>query len=116
MHEGQRWNKSGNEEENYSSRPDPRLYGYNVHFNILYDMGANLTLYYATDITQHIGDTKEELYERLLDQEQVKDNRYEQIMRQRLDNKIELLVDGKYRYRSVTKVSILGWDPNEIQF
>ena len=47
MPRGGRWIRSENEEENTGPRPDGRKYGYNVHFNILYDRGADPELRYV---------------------------------------------------------------------
>lgn len=37
-------------------------------------------------------------------------------LRERMESKIIRMEDGKYCFRQVTKVSILGWDPNELHF
>lgn len=47
---GGRWLRSSTDEAlNASPRPDGRKYGFNVHFNILYDHGANPTVSYVSD-------------------------------------------------------------------
>lgn len=105
-----RWIRSDKEENNFGPRPDGRLYGYNVHFNLLYDMGANPTLRYVTDTTEYIRDSREELYAAVTN-----GRTPEPELAELLDSRITQLEDGRLRYRMVSKISILGWDPGELQ-
>lgn len=91
------WNVAPLQQEDYHSNPgmlsDPkinpnrtynepngRMFGFNVHFNLLYDAGANPEVQYDTQIVQLEDPTK-----------------------------------GGCLLRHVQRVSILGWNPQEIQ-
>lgn len=104
-----KWICSENEEEKCGRRPEARLYGYNVHFNLLYDMGANPTIQYATDKTEYIADSREKLYDMALNGKTPSPE-----MLPMLDRSISQLEDGRFRYCRISKISILGWDPNEL--
>lgn len=52
---------------NTTPRPCARKYGFNVHFNLLYDHGANPTIQYVIDERRVTAPTKDALLEKLMD-------------------------------------------------
>lgn len=105
------WIKNANEKEKSdpSERPDGRLYGLNIHFNILYDLGVNPTVNYVEHIFEKRAETADEIINEfypMLPNE----------LRPLIERKIQRLDDGWYYYKFKSKSSILGWDPNEIDY
>lgn len=58
---GGRWLRSSNEARNTAPRPDGRKYGLNIHFNLLYEAGANPEIRYVTDVKRLTAPTREGL-------------------------------------------------------
>ncbi len=105
------WIKNAKEKGTASpaERPDGRLYGLNIHFNILYDLGVNPTINYVEHIFEKEADTMDEIIDEfypMLPKE----------LRPMIEKKIEKLDSGRYHYLFKTKSSILGWDPSEIDY
>ncbi|MCJ7835767.1 methyltransferase domain-containing protein [Cuneatibacter sp. NSJ-177] len=105
-----RWLKSEREEENWDERPDGRLYGINLHFNLLYELGAHPEIQYVSDSEILRGETWEKLalacFPGRTDEaalEYVKRNAVRQ-------------EDGCYLLERTRSISVMGWDPNEIRF
>lgn len=88
-------------------RPDARLYGFNIHFNILYDHGANPTVNYARHVYEKRADTVQEILDAFFPM-------LPDALRPMIEAKIDRLPDGQYHYRAESCAVVLGWDPNEL--
>ena len=109
------WIKSASEGEgklNYSSRPDGRLYGVNVHFNLLYDMGADPELKYVTDVMRIERTDLEELYRERLRGRPFSEEEFA-YWKQRMAGRLERS-EGGWTYTEIQKMSVLSWDPREV--
>lgn len=106
-----RWIKSDNPEENTGPRPDGRKYGYNVHFNLLYDWGADPEIRIVKDILEFRGSSREELYRRLARGRDLSPD-----LIRMFEPSVTEQPDGSYLYRRVGRIAVLGWDPNQIHF
>lgn len=105
------WIKNAKEADSASpsERPDGRLYGLNIHFNILYDLGANPTINYVEHIFEKEADTPDEIINEffpMLPKE----------LKPMIEKKIRRLDNGRYYYYFKSRSSILGWDPNELDY
>ena len=105
-----RFIKSEDRENNIGVRPNGRLYGFNVHFNLLYDMGANPTVNYVENVTEITAGTEEELINRILSGRGPFHEDEERI-RAKIFRHGDVCV-----YRRVSRISVLGWDPGEIRY
>ena len=90
-----------------------RALGFNVPFNILYDLGVNPTLSYVEGGWEYEGETREEIYNYLSDFALVTRGK-EDVFRNNVDKRIVKLENGRMRYVTKTQMSVLGWDPNEL--
>ena len=93
------------------NEPNGRLFGYNVHFNILYDLGANPTLEFVTQERTVIRERRDEVLDALFGGQA---DKLPGPFRERMEANIVRQADGSFCFRQVTKMSILGWDPNEL--
>ncbi|GAA2184264.1 hypothetical protein GCM10009785_31450 [Brooklawnia cerclae] len=92
----------------------PRVFGLNVAFNVLYDLGANPTVTYADGGWVHEANTREAVYEFLAGFGRIIPGR-EQVFRSNVDKHLTALPDGRYRYATPrTQMYVLGWDPSEV--
>ena len=105
-----RWLRSASEEKNSdpSQRPDSRLYGFNIHFNILYDLGANPTINYVVHEFKKEADTMDEIIDELFPM-------LPPDLRPMIEAKITYLDNGKYFYYFKSQSAVMGWDPNELK-
>ena len=115
------------ESMNRTPRPCARKYGFNVHFNLLYDHGANPTINYVTDEQVEQAATKDELIERLTSRHDESRKREgfaptrplastadrERAERMLLRN-VRQEEDGTWTYRRSMSIVVMGWDPREI--
>ncbi|MBO7667627.1 MAG: methyltransferase domain-containing protein [Firmicutes bacterium] len=100
-------------ELNCSVRPDGRLYGVNVHFNLLYDMGADPELRYVTEEITLSGDGPEDIFRRLRKGRPFTQEEFEW-WRQRTGESLRR--EGQsWTYASVQKMAVLSWDPGQIK-
>ncbi|MBR5111534.1 MAG: methyltransferase domain-containing protein [Clostridia bacterium] len=106
---GGRWLRSSDESRNTTPRPDGRKYGLNIHFNLLYEAGANPEIRYVTEDRLLTAPTCEELAQNLFPVgsspallEYVKQN-------------AKASPEGLAITRRQT-MAVMGWDPNEIQW
>ena len=106
--------KAGGGQLNYSSRPDGRLYGVNVHFNLLYDMGADPELKYVIDVMHVVRADVEEIYRERLRGRPFSKEEFD-YWRERMAGQLERK-DGGWVYTEQTKMSILSWDPSAIRY
>lgn len=95
-------------------RPDGFLYGFNIHFNILYDFGAHPTVQYAYKKEQLIEESREALYEKLGGHARFLNRKAEAEFKRRVDQMTKRLSDGRLVVDHTTTMSILGWNPNDI--
>lgn len=104
-----RWLKSDQESENYDERPDGRLYGMNIHFNLLYEAGAHPEVQYVHETREVAADTLEGLAVNLFPHA----------------NPAEMIGfiaakaafnDGRYTLRQTQSICVMSWDPSEIRF
>lgn len=105
-----RFIKSEDRDKNVGVRPNGRLYGFNVHFNLLYDMGANPTVNYVENVSEIAAATEQELMEKVM-----AGRPYLREDEDRIRERIISLENGALAYRRVCRISVLGWDPGEIR-
>ena len=106
---GGRWLRSSNEARNTAPRPDGRKYGLNIHFNLLYETGANPEVKNVTDVKKLTAPTKEALAKAVFP----------------VSGDPEILAwverhavpdgEGWVLLRPQT-MAIMGWDPREIRW
>lgn len=107
------------ERQNTTPRPCGRKNGFNVHFNLLYDHGANPTVRYVTDEKRREAVTHDALLEKLLgdmpapEKEAVSSDALE-AARAFLERDITQRDDGTWVHLRRWTIAILGWNPNEI--
>lgn len=90
------------EAQNRTPRPCGRKYGFNVHFNLLYDHGANPEIRYVTDEHEVSAPTREELLAKL-----------------RLPPgvpapKVCRRPDGRWAFTRRMTIVVMSWDPSEV--
>ncbi len=125
------WCRSTTDDElNHSPRPCARKYGFNVHFNLLYDHGANPTLQYVRSGRVVTAPTYEELIAAVL-------RRPLAVLRendaQRRDGSqsgpdalpqlpdffvrgSRQLEDGTWQFEDPSTMVIMGWNPQDVRF
>lgn len=104
-----RWIRSASDgNADPAQRPDARLYGLNIHFNILYDLGANPTINYAVHKYEKEADTKDEIIDEFYPM--LPDD-----LKPMIEAKISQLENGRYYYYFKAVSAVLGWNPNELQ-
>ena len=113
---GAYWCRSTVDESlNTTPRPCARKYGFNVHFNLLYDHGANPQVNYLVDEVRTEAPTKEELVEKVLGKpsadipEQAREGVLAMVGRD-----IAQVDSGLWVHERKHTIAIMGWDPNEI--
>ncbi len=102
------------EAANTSPRPCARKYGFNVHFNILYDRGANPTISYVENERTAQAASKEELIGKLLPNRTGVKGSGAGLVRMIEEGICE--ENGIWVYRSVSRIAVLGWDPREVVY
>lgn len=114
---GQYWCRSTEDESlNTTPRPCGRKYGLNVHFNLLYDHGANPSIKYLVDEKETIAASKEELLGVILGKQPSYagvTKAMQNAERMVLQN-VEQLDDGTWRHYRKHTVAIMGWNPHEL--
>ncbi|NLW71033.1 MAG: methyltransferase domain-containing protein [Eubacteriaceae bacterium] len=111
------WIRSASEnggKMNFSTRPDGRMYGFNVHFNLLYDLGANPSVDYVENRTVFEKASKEELYTAVNQGRPFSKEGFERWLTV-ADSKISEK-DGVLIYTDIQKMSVLSWNPSEIDW
>ena len=115
------WCRSTTDESlNTSPRPCARKYGFNVHFNLLYDHGANPTVSYVADEHRIEAATRDELVERLLGSfaPHGAPGACTKVGRGKLPEFLEHGIarqkDGTWTYTCRHVIAILGWDPRDV--
>ena len=93
------------------NEPNGRLFGFNVHFNLLYDAGANPEVLYDTEVKEYTAATEEELFGQVFPG--MPFSRLPEPMDRELRREMKQTENGWF-LRQVRRVSILGWDPGEI--
>lgn len=117
--EGGMWCRSTVDEDlNHTPRPCGRKYGFNVHFNLLYDCGANPTIQYVEHTQVKTAETREAL-ERAVWQDFHKakppsENRPVKV-HPLMGRNMHQVEDGSWELRMSHRIAILGWDPNELE-
>lgn len=106
---GGRWLRSADESRNTSPRPDGRKYGLNIHFNLLYEAGANPEVRYVTDIRKLTAPTKEALAEAVFPV-----SGDTEILRW-VERHARPAPEGWELLRPQT-MAVIGWDPSEIRW
>lgn len=114
---------------NTTPRPCARKYGFNVHFNLLYDHGANPTIQYVIDERRVTAPTKDALLEKLMDglcgprkdaceaQHAARDGRRAADrgkLAARLEPDIRQTDSLEWEYVRRASIAVLGWDPREV--
>lgn len=103
-----------NGELNCSTRPDGRLYGVNVHFNLLYDMGADPELRYVTEELHLTGSDPMDVYRQTQKNRPFTEEEF-QWWRQRVGDRLRQ--DGEvWSFVNVQKMAVLSWDPSQIKY
>lgn len=103
---------------NTTPRPCGRKYGFNVHFNLLYDHGANPTVNYVSDERVETAATLEELAAKVFGAAQPPNGaagaaRDPHGLFARCTTRNG---DGSYTFRRRHTVAVMGWDPNEVAY
>lgn len=106
---------------NTTPRPCGRRYGYNVHFNLLYDHGANPTLSYLKKEHVEVADTREDLLAKLAPPQRKDaprtpegEARAQSSAEAFFSPHVAQLEDGSWRFARTETIAIMGWDPREI--
>lgn len=114
------WCRSTVDEDlNTSPRPCARKYGFNVHFNLLYDHGVNPTVNYLHKEHVLAALTRDELLAKLAGPRP--DPVKGRPAAPRTDPgaffapNIRELDDGSWEFRRRETIVIMGWDPRELQ-
>ena len=100
--------------------PRWRTFGYNVAFNILYDMGIDPTVKVITDGFERIYGSREEAYDdlRFVAREIHPDGRLtdeqESIFRKNVDLYLSKEPNDTWRFLRNTKTYIIGWETKEL--
>ena len=89
---------------NHSPRPCGRKNGFNVHFNLLYDHGANPTIEYVMNESRTVAASKEELLRKVVGPPAL------------VERDSRQLEDGTWMHYRKHVIAIMGWDPNEITY
>ncbi len=113
---GSYWCRSTIDESlNTTPRPCGRKFGLNVHFNLLYDHGANPSINYLTDVRRMGADTFDNLVEKVLGKP-ADDRTEDHILQMRgmVERDAHRLADGTWEYVRTHMIAIMGWDPNEV--
>ena len=125
------WNVAPLEEENYHenpgvlsapgenpgrvyNEPNGRLFGFHVHFNILYDAGANPEVKYDIERKDYVGHSPEEILNQIFPPLPGPGCIPEALLKQIRSGIREK--GGVFYYQKVRRVSILGWNPQDITF
>ena len=106
---GGRWLRSSDESRNTTARPDGRKYGLNIHFNLLYEAGANPEVRYVTDGKKISATTKEALAKTLFP---VSDD--PEILA--YVEKHALPSEEGWTLLRPQTMAVMGWDPSEIDW
>ncbi len=103
---------------NRTPRPCARKYGFNVHFNLLYDAGANPVINYIEEGFELIGDSKEAVFAQLAERFSAEDESSDTGRPTCLpfENKIMQRSDGTWYLNHRHRIVIMGWDPREITY
>ena len=121
--EGTFWCRSTVDEGlNTSPRPCGRKYGFNVHFNLLYDHGANPTVTYVADERTVVGTTPEEVRRKVFGVPPQGGPATGAPRRQppgevpSWHRDIVRNDDGTWTFHYRHVMAILGWDPHELRY
>ena len=106
---GGRWLRSSDESRNTTTRPDGRKYGLNIHFNLLYEAGANPEVRYVTDVKKITAPTREALAKILFP---VSDD--PEILA--WVEKHALPSEEGWTLLRPQTMAVMGWDPSEIDW
>ena len=87
-----------------------RLYGINLHFNLLYELGAHPEIQYVSDSEILRGETWEKLAPACFPG-RTAEAALEYVKRNAVRQE-----DGYYLLERTRSISVMGWDPNEIRF
>lgn len=98
---------------NCSTRPDGRLYGVNVHFNLLYDLGADPELRYVTEELRLTGSDPEDIYRQIQKNRPFTAEEF-QWWRERAGDRLQQ-AGQIWTYLNVQKMAVLSWDPSQIE-
>lgn len=93
--------------------PDRRLNGFHVHFNLLYDAGANPEVRYDTVSSEYFGESPEDIACQIIREESTGEGSPPRTLLEKVRREAEPLQD-QYRYCHVQRMSILGWDPKKV--
>ncbi|WP_169784444.1 class I SAM-dependent methyltransferase [Campylobacter curvus] len=94
------------------TRKNNRMFGYNVTFNMLYDMGANVNVRVLDDGYEAVFASKEEAYAHFKFAGDVPAKR-EKIYRANVDKYLQKF-EGGYRFFRPTKSYVMWWDAREL--
>lgn len=96
------------------NEPNGRLFGFNVHFNLLYDAGANPEVQYDTEIQEYEGSTYEEIVRKAFPGMEDISKIPPEIRRGMESGTVK--TENGFLWKRVQRVSILGWNPGEIRW
>ncbi len=97
----------------FQSRPDDRLFDYNLTFNMVYDMGANPSVVVLDDGFEAYYTSREEAYEALRFVGEILP-KHEERYRANVDRYLDILEDGRVHLLRQTKTYVMWWKPCEI--
>lgn len=101
--------------------PYQRMFGYNVVFNLLYDMGIDPMVKVLTDGFERVYKTREDAYEDLgfLTQENIVGRKITEeekaIFRHNVDKYLNEESNGEFRFLRQTKTYVIGWETNGME-
>ena len=98
-------------------RPMPpmnRLLGYNVNFNLLYDMGVNPSVKVVTDGFHCDYESREAAYDDLRTLHPVPEDR-EEVFRENVDRWLADLPEGGVSFRRETESYVMWWKPGKLE-
>lgn len=105
---------------NRSPRPCARKYGFNVHFNLLYDHGANPTISYVRNDCSITADTKDQLVDKIVSRfcrptGEGKDAAGRRVsLPAAFERGVSRNEDGSWSFTDSSTIVVLGWDPNDV--
>lgn len=93
--------------------PLARMFGYNMMFNMVYDMGANPNIVIVDDGFERDYVSREQAYEDLRFVGEIPPE-YEEQYRRNVDRYLTPKRDGGFKLLRKTKTFVLWWRPNEV--
>ena len=93
-----------------------------MHFNLLYDHGANPTVSYVRNDRVIVADSREKLVGEIVSQLRRPndgggaEDRLDAALPPIFGRNISKTEDGRWRYADTSMIAVLGWDPNDVSY